>query len=67
VDWLLTRSGAVIAARLGELLGVSLNPIASFLSLTLADNGQIIHRELQPVCFTWDGNPLYSALFSIRA
>lgn len=48
----------VIAVRLGELLGVSLNPIASFLSLTLADTGQIIHPGIMYGLFhTWDGQP----------
>jgi len=47
-----------IAARLGELLGVSLNPIASFLSLTLADTGQIIHPGIMYGLFhTWDDQP----------
>jgi hypothetical protein len=47
-----------IAARLGELLGVSLNPIASFLSLTLSDTGQIIHPGIMYGLFhAWDGQP----------
>jgi hypothetical protein len=47
-----------IAARLGELLGVSLNPVASFLSLTLADTGQIIHPGIMYGLFqAWDGQP----------
>jgi hypothetical protein len=48
----------VIAARLGELLGVPLNPVPSFLSLTLADTGQIIHPGIMYGLFhTWDGQP----------
>ena len=47
-----------IAARLGELLGVPLNPVPSFLSLTLADTGQIIHPGIMYGLFhAWDGQP----------
>jgi hypothetical protein len=52
-----------IAARLGELLGVSLNPVAGFLSLTLADTGQIIHPGIMYGLFhAWDGQPYPSQL-----
>ena len=48
----------LIAARLEELLGVRLNPIAGFLSLTLADTGQIIHPGIMYGLFhAWDGQP----------
>jgi len=48
----------VIAAQLETLLGVRLNPIASFLSLTLADTGQIIHPGMMYGLFhAWDGQP----------
>jgi hypothetical protein len=48
----------VIAARLGELLGVPLNPVPGFLNLTLADTGQVIHPGIMYGLFhTWDGQP----------
>ena len=48
----------VIAARLQQLLGVRLDPVASFLSLTLADTGQIIHPGIMYGLFNdWDGRP----------
>lgn len=48
----------LIAARLGALIGVRLDPIASFLSLTLADTGQIIHPGIMYGLFhAWDGRP----------
>jgi hypothetical protein len=48
----------VIAARLQQLLGVRLNPVSSFLSLTLADTGQIIHPGIMFGLFRdWDGQP----------
>lgn len=48
----------VISARLQELLGVTLNPIASFLSLTLADTGQLIHPGIMYGLFReWNGQP----------
>src|SRR3989304_4526458 len=48
----------LIAARLEGLFGVRLNPIAGFLSLTLADTGQIIHPGIMYGLFhAWDGQP----------
>ncbi|HLC04849.1 MAG TPA: hypothetical protein VJK02_17575, partial [Anaerolineales bacterium] len=48
----------VIATRLQELLGVRLNPVDSFLSLTLADTGQIIHPGIMYGLFhAWNGQP----------
>ncbi len=48
----------VISAKLQELLGVTVNPIASFLSLTLADTGQIIHPGIMYGLFhNWNGQP----------
>src|SRR3990172_8093876 len=48
----------VIATRLQELLGVRLNPVDSFLSLTLADTGQIIHPGIMYGHFhAWNGQP----------
>lgn len=48
----------VISTRLQELLGVTLNSIASFLSLTLADTGQIIHPGIMYGLFhDWNGLP----------
>jgi len=48
----------VISAKLQELLGITINPIASFLSLMLADTGQIIHPGIMYGLFhQWDGKP----------
>jgi hypothetical protein len=48
----------LVAERLEALLGVRLNPIAGFLSLALADTGQIIHPGIMYGLFhTWDGRP----------
>lgn len=50
--------GSPVAARLQQLLGVRLAPVASFLSLTLADTGQIIHPGIMYGLFhDWDGRP----------
>ena len=50
--------GPVIAARLQQLLSVRLDPVGSFLSLTLADTGQIIHPGIMYGLFhDWDGKP----------
>jgi hypothetical protein len=47
-----------IAAQLQEYLEVRLAPVASFLSLTLADTGQIIHPGIMYGLFhNWDGKP----------
>lgn len=55
--WPSTQAPA-IAARMQQLLGVRLDPIASFLSLTLADTGQIIHPGIMYGLFNdWDGKP----------
>jgi len=46
----------VISTRIGELLGVALNPISNFLSLTLADTGQLIHPGIMYGLFhRWNG------------
>lgn len=51
----------VIAARLQQLLDVPLAQVASFLSLTLADTGQIIHPGIMYGLFhDWDGSPYSS-------
>jgi hypothetical protein len=48
----------IISARLQELLGVKLNSITSFLSLTLADTGQLIHPGIMYGLFHhWNGQP----------
>jgi hypothetical protein len=48
----------MIAARLEEFLGVPLNPVPGFLSLTLADTGQIIHPGIMYGLFhAWSGQP----------
>jgi hypothetical protein len=55
--WPSARAPA-IAARLQEFLEVRLAPVASFLSLTLADTGQIIHPGIMYGLFhNWDGEP----------
>jgi hypothetical protein len=46
----------VISTRIGELLGMTLNPITSFLALTLADTGQLIHPGIMYGLFhNWNG------------
>jgi hypothetical protein len=53
-----TELALVISTRLQELLGLTLNPIASFLSLTLADTGQLIHPGIMYGLFhNWNGQP----------
>ncbi|MBN1536977.1 MAG: NAD/NADP octopine/nopaline dehydrogenase family protein [Anaerolineales bacterium] len=48
----------VISTRLQELFGISINPVSSFLSLMLADTGQIIHPGIMYGLFhEWDGVP----------
>ncbi len=48
----------IIASQLQELLGLHLNPVDNFLSLTLADTGQIIHPGIMYGLFhNWDGTP----------
>ena len=48
----------VISSRLQEPLGVKLHPIASFLSLTLADTGQLIHPGIMYGLFhNWNCQP----------
>lgn len=48
----------VISEKLQELLGITINPIASFLSLMLADTGQLIHPGIMYGLFhQWDGKP----------
>jgi len=46
----------IISSRLQELLGLTINPTPSFLSLALADTGQIIHPGIMYGLFrTWNG------------
>ena len=46
----------IISTRLQEMLGVTLNPIANFLGLTLADTGQLIHPGIMYRLFhEWNG------------
>jgi hypothetical protein len=53
-----SEKAPAIAARLQEWLGITLNPIASFLSLTLADTGQLIHPGIMYGLFhDWNGLP----------
>ncbi len=51
-----------IAALLGDLLGLHLHAIPSFLSLTLANTGQLIHPGVMYGLFrNWDGLPFAEA------
>lgn len=53
--WPPARTGEV-SVRLSQLLGVHLDPIANFLSLTLAGTGQIIHPGIMYGLFhAWEG------------
>jgi hypothetical protein len=53
---------APVAQGLSELLGIRLDPIANFLSLTLAGTGQLIHPGILYGLFhDWDGHPLDEA------
>lgn len=53
---------ASIAERLGRLLDIRLDPADSFLDLTLAGTGQIIHPGIMYGQFhDWDGRPLEEA------
>ena len=48
----------IISTRLQELLSIPINPTASFLSLTLADTGQLIHPGIMYGLFhDWNGQP----------
>jgi hypothetical protein len=48
----------IISAKFHELLSMTINPTASFLSLTLADTGQLIHPGIMYGLFhDWDGKP----------
>jgi NAD/NADP octopine/nopaline dehydrogenase, alpha-helical domain len=48
----------VISAQLQKFLVVRINPIANFLSLSLADTGQIIHPGIMYGLFhNWNGQP----------
>jgi hypothetical protein len=50
------RQSADILSRLQEFLNIHLTPIPSFLSLSLADTGQLIHPGIMYGLFhTWDG------------
>ncbi len=49
---------AQVAALLSDLLGLSICPISDFLSLTLANTGQLIHPGVMYGLFRdWDGRP----------
>lgn len=51
-----------MAALLGDLLGVPMCPISSFLSLTLAGTGQLIHSGIMyGLFYDWDGRPYAEA------
>jgi hypothetical protein len=51
-----SKMAPVISSVLGDLLGVELHPIPSFLALTLADTGQLIHPGIMYGLFhNWDG------------
>jgi len=53
---------AEVAALLSDLLGVRICPISSFLSLTLASTGQLIHPGVMYGLFCgWDGRPFDEA------
>ena len=53
--------GSVISSRLQKFLKMSINPIASFLSLDLADTGQMIHPGIMYGQFhDWSGEPYQS-------
>ena len=55
--WPATK-GADVAATVGNLIDVPLNPINHFLTLTLANTGQIIHPGIMYGLFSqWDGQP----------
>lgn len=48
----------VISSKLQELLGITINPIAGFLSQMLADTGQLIHPGIMYGLFhEWVGKP----------
>jgi hypothetical protein len=48
----------IISTRLQELLGMTINSTANFLSLTLADTGQLIHPGIMYGLFhDWNGQP----------
>lgn len=49
---------ATVAATVGQMIDVPLNPINHFLTLTLANTGQIIHPGIMYGLFAqWDGQP----------
>jgi hypothetical protein len=51
-----SKMASVISSVLGDLLGLELHPIPSFLALTLADTGQLIHPGIMYGLFhNWDG------------
>jgi NAD/NADP octopine/nopaline dehydrogenase, alpha-helical domain len=57
-----TAQAALLSQSLGELLGIQLDPASSFLSLTLAGTGQLIHPGILYGRFhDWDGLPLAEA------
>ncbi|MBS1251685.1 MAG: Opine dehydrogenase [Anaerolineales bacterium] len=59
-----TAAAGDITTLLGEPLGVRLEPVASFLSLTLANTGQLIHPGIMYGLFhDWDGRPYDEAPF----
>jgi hypothetical protein len=57
-----SRHAEEVAALLSDLLGVPMCPISSFLSLTLAGTGQLIHPGIMYGLFCdWDGRPYAEA------
>ncbi len=55
--WPAARAGET-AAQMGALIGVPLRPVPTFLALTLANTGQIIHPGIMYGLFhEWDGQP----------
>ncbi|NOX61707.1 MAG: NAD(P)-binding domain-containing protein [Chloroflexi bacterium] len=53
-----SEAGAEAARSLSELLGLPLQPLPNFLTLTLANTGQLIHPGIMYGLFrAWDGRP----------
>ena len=56
-----TEMAPIISTKLQDLLGLKINPTPNFLSLALADTGQIIHPGIMYGLFkNWDGQPFAS-------
>jgi len=52
------EKGPEIGSKFQELMGLVINPINNFLSLALADTGQLIHPGIMYGLFhEWDGHP----------